>query len=243
MTPSRVRIAAVGGGDFRALGEHLAQLLIEAGQLQPHERVLDVACGVGRVAVPLTRYLKSGEYTGFDVSAPAIKWCRRAISSQHPNFLFIRVDVFNSHYNPRGKIQPAQFTFPCANESVDVAFLGSILTHLTPDAAAQYVAETSRVLKPRGRAVMTFFLLDESVRDKSRHGYLVPTFSTYPEPWWAIQDPQDPEAAVAYDISVVKEALGARNLEIMEVSRGGWSAHANSRTYQDLIVACKRPSN
>jgi SAM-dependent methyltransferase len=242
MTPSRVRIHAVGGGDFRAIGEELARLVIETGSLQPHERVLDVACGIGRLAVPLTRYLTTGEYLGFDVSAPAIHWCRRAISARHPNFSFLHVDVFSRHYHRSGKIQPTEFTFPCADESVDVAFLGSILTHMTPPAAARYVAETSRVLKTGGRAVMTFFLLDQEVREKSRRGYLVPTFGTYPEPWWAVQDPRDPEAAVGYDIGAVTAALKARNLEIQEISRGAWSSHPSPRTHQDLVVALKQPA-
>ncbi len=242
MTPSRVRVAAVGGGDFHEIGGHLARLVIDVAGLQPHERVLDVGCGVGRVAVPLTRYLTRGEYTGFDVSTSAIAWCRREISSRHPNFSFIPVDIFNSHYNPRGTVQPTEFTFPCADGSVDVAFLGSLLTHLTPGAAAQYVAETSRVLKPGGRAVMTFFLLDDEVRAKSRRLELTPSFQTFPEPWWAVQDPDDPEAAVAYDLPAVEAALAGRGLEVLEISRGGWSGHASSRTYQDLVLARKRPA-
>lgn len=235
MTPSRVQVHAIGGGDFREVGEHLAQLLIAAAGLRPEERVLDVACGIGRVAVPLTRYLTTGSYTGFDVSAAAIRWCRAEISSRHPNFSFIYADVISRHYNPRGVIKPTTFTFPCANESIDVAFLSSILTHLTPDAAAHYVAETSRVLKPAGRAVMTFFLIDKEVREKKP----APGFNTYPEPWWAIQDPNDPEAAVAYDIKVVEQALRGRGLDITEISRGAWSGHTNARTYQDVVVSLK----
>ena len=235
MTPSRVQVHAVGGGDFHEVGEHLARLLIEAAQLQPNEQVLDVACGIGRVAVPLTRYLTTGSYVGFDVSGAAIRWCRSAISSRHPNFAFVHADVVSRHYNPRGNINPPQFTFPCENESVDVAFLSSILTHLIPDAAAHYVAETSRVLKPGGRSVMTFFLLDKEVREKNP----APGFNTYPEPWWAVQNASDPEAAVAYDIKVVEQALRSRSLDILEISRGSWSGHPNSRTYQDVVISRK----
>ena len=239
MTPSRVNVAAIGGGDFAVVGKHLADLLIRAGRLQPHERVLDVACGIGRVAVPLTNYLTNGEYCGFDVSVPAIEWCRREISFRHPNFSFIHVDVFNSHYNWRGKIIPTNFVFPCATESVDVAFLGSILTHLTPLAAARYVAEVSRVLKIGGRGVMTFFLLDDRVREECRQGRLAPAFNTFPEPWYAVQDRDDPEAAVAYDTRIVEDALRAQQFEIVNVSRGSWSGHPESMTYQDLIVVRK----
>jgi SAM-dependent methyltransferase len=236
MTPSRLQNHAVGGGDFHEVGKHLAALVIDAGALQPSENILDVGCGIGRLAVPLTQYLTTGRYTGFDVSRRAIRWCQRHVSSRRPNFTFMTVDVFSSHYNPRGRTKPEEFVFPCADQSMDVVFLGSILTHLTPPAAAQYVAETARVLRPGGRAVMTFFLLDDVVRDKLRRHLIVPAFIATADPWWAVQHVSDPEAAVAYDLSVTVEALRSRGLEVTEISRGSWSDHSGSRSYQDVVV-------
>lgn len=237
--PGRLRIDAIGGGDFTAIGEHLSGLLLKTTSLQPHERLLDIGCGIGRVAVPMTRYLTSGEYTGFDLSADAVRWCRRSIASRHQNFSFIHSDIFNGHYNPGGKVHPAGYTFPCASESVDVAFMGSVMTHLTPEAVERYLTETARVLKPGGRVLMTFFLLDEETRERSRKGLLVPTFASFPEPWWAVQDGHDPEAAVAYDVTAIERLISDAGLEITGVSRGAWSDHAGSLTYQDAVIARK----
>ncbi|MBK5258095.1 MAG: class I SAM-dependent methyltransferase [Thermoanaerobaculia bacterium] len=153
MTPSRLRIDAVGGGDFRAIGKHLAALVIGPGALQPDNRILDVACGIGRLAVPLTRHLTTGSYIGFDVSSAAIFWCRRAISSKHPNFEFIHSDVYSRHYNSRGGVAATEFVFPAADASVDVVFMGSILT---------------------------FFLLDDAVRARLRARELEPAFISIP---------------------------------------------------------------
>jgi SAM-dependent methyltransferase len=238
MTPSRRLIEDVGGLDFRDVGEHLAQWAIELGGLQPHEHILDAGCGVGRLAVPLTSYLTRGDYVGFDVSRAAIAWCQRHISAARPNFSFTFADIRNEHYNPRGAIAPEQFRFPCASESIDLVFAASLFTHLTPAAANHYVAESARVLRSGGRAVISFFLLDHAVR--ARLGELQPRFVNFPEPYYAIAEADDPGAAVAYDIAAVEAALGRHGLEIARVERGAWSGQAKAMSFQDVIVAKKR---
>ncbi len=73
------------GGEFRATGEEFLTYFIEIGGLRPSDRVLDVGCGVGRMAVPLTRYLSpEGRYEGFDVMANAVEWCQRHITPRFP---------------------------------------------------------------------------------------------------------------------------------------------------------------
>ena len=45
---------------------------------RPGERVLDVGCGIGRMARPLAGYLTGdGSYDGFDVNREGIRWCTR----------------------------------------------------------------------------------------------------------------------------------------------------------------------
>src|SRR6185369_7622628 len=55
LPPMRLRF--VGAGDFRAVGDEMVKLLTNVGEMQPGDRVLDIGCGVGRVALPLTRVL------------------------------------------------------------------------------------------------------------------------------------------------------------------------------------------
>lgn len=56
--------------------------------------MLDVGCGSGRMALPLTGYLNSeGRYAGFDISQKAIAWCQEHITSAHPNFQFEVSDI------------------------------------------------------------------------------------------------------------------------------------------------------
>jgi 2-polyprenyl-3-methyl-5-hydroxy-6-metoxy-1,4-benzoquinol methylase len=60
LTPSRRHIDDIGGFDFHEVGRLLAAIAREEGQLRPSGRLLDIGCGFGRLAVPLTAYLTDG---------------------------------------------------------------------------------------------------------------------------------------------------------------------------------------
>src|SRR5690242_14668495 len=78
-----------GDGDYRAIGAEFLGHFVRLADLQPHERMLDIGCGIGRMAVPLTQYLcEDGRYIGVDIVPDGINWCRRAISPAYPNFEF-----------------------------------------------------------------------------------------------------------------------------------------------------------
>src|SRR5215211_609011 len=91
----------VGRGDFLATGRMWRAHFIELAYLEPHDDVLDIGCGVGRIAVGLTEYL-TGRYEGFDISPAAIAWCQENITSRYPNFRFTVADIGNTVYNPEG---------------------------------------------------------------------------------------------------------------------------------------------
>ncbi len=235
LVPPRVLNEAVGGFDFRQVGSHLASLAIEHGRLSRSGRILDIGCGAGRLAVPLTTYLTTGEYVGFDISRPAISWCSRAITPRHPRFWFRHVDIANSHYNPRGGVDPDAFVFPCADASVDVAFAASLFTHLLPVTAEHYLAETARVLKPGGRAVLSFYLFDQALAP--RLPTLWPRFTHFVAPYCAVTDRDDPEAAVAYEKGAVAAALERHGFGVSAVAPGHWSAGPEALSFQDFVFA------
>ncbi|MCC6818924.1 MAG: class I SAM-dependent methyltransferase, partial [Bacteroidia bacterium] len=58
ITPPKGKIF-IGPGDFKYLGNKLKNDFIKYGGLQPHHHVLDIGCGIGRIAIPLTEYLSS----------------------------------------------------------------------------------------------------------------------------------------------------------------------------------------
>src|SRR5437870_5090469 len=73
LPPLRMRF--VGMGDFRAIGDEMLDLFVRVGGLRRTDRVLDIGSGIGRVAIPLTRYLDlSATYDGFDIVKRGIDW-------------------------------------------------------------------------------------------------------------------------------------------------------------------------
>ena len=92
LTPSKGKIFH-NPNAYKRIGNKFFRHFLDLGDLKPDERVLEVGCGIGRMAVPLTRYLDGGEYEGFDVMPEAIEWCQRNISSKYPNFRFQVADI------------------------------------------------------------------------------------------------------------------------------------------------------
>ena len=237
--PRRLR-GTVGDSDFVATGEALAALLTAEAGLAPGERVLDVGCGVGRVARALAARLgPEGSYEGFDVSAPAVAWCARRYARRRPAFRFTHLDARNARYNPAGATAGRDVRFPYPDAEFDVAVAASVFTHLLSDEVDRYLAETARVLRPGGRLLATFFLLDDAARARLRSGAAAIAFPH--EHWPAAFARADlPEEAVAYDEAWVHERLAAHGLLPRRPPlRGSWSGRADAPGFQDVLVSAR----
>jgi SAM-dependent methyltransferase len=236
LTPPR-RMIFVGAGDFRRVGEEFMRYFVELGGLQPTDRVLDAGCGIGRMAVPLTGYLRDGgSYEGFDIVESGVDWCRRRITPRFPHFRFRHADIHNRFYNRRGRGKPEDFAFPYADGEFDFALLTSVFTHMLPDALANYVSELARVVKPGGRCFATFFLLGAP---PGPHPSTIEF--AHAREGCRIASESKPEAAVAYDESRVRELLAGAGFEVVEPVRyGSWCGRDEFLTYQDVIVSTRR---
>ena len=239
--PRRLR-GTVGDSDFVATGDELLERLVSDAGLTPGDRVLDVGCGIGRVARALAGHLgPGGAYAGFDVSAPAVAWCARRYGRRHPNFAFAHLDVRNALYNPEGAGSARDATFPYPDGEFDVVVAASVFTHLPADEVDRYLAEIARVLRPGGRVLATLFLLDAEARRQQAAGAAALAFRH--EHWpAAFADAALPEAAVAYDEAWVLERLAVHGLRpLAPPRRGTWSGAAGAAGFQDVIVAARQP--
>ena len=237
LVPPR-RLDFAGHSDFVATGDEFLGHFVELGGLQPSEAVLDVGSGIGRMARPLAGYLDgSGSYDGFDVNRDGIGWCRRRYARLE-NFRFQVADLYNRRYNPRGANAASEYRFPYEDARFDFAIVASVLTHLLEEEADHYLAEIARVLKPGGRLLATFFLLNEESRGRMASGASGLAFLD-PDEHVAVLDAELPEEAVAYDEAWVGERFRAHGLEVKEVRFGSWPGREEFTSFQDIVVGHK----
>src|SRR5262249_22985784 len=149
--------------------------------------------------------------------------CQQHITPAFPHFQFTHADVFHPAYNPRGRIPGRDCIFPCKDASFDFVFLTSVFTHLLPAEVARYLGQVQRVLRPGGRLLATFFLLNRETR-----AFMLQERSLYcfdrPGPGFWAASTHCPEAAVAYEEVDIRRMLGDSGLRVCEpVYHGSWA--------------------
>jgi ubiquinone/menaquinone biosynthesis C-methylase UbiE len=206
---------------FEASGAEFMSYLRLLLDLQPNESILDMGCGCGLMALYLKDYLdENGSYVGVDVHGPSIEWCAGHITTTHPNFRFAQI---------------ADCKIPYDEQSFDAILLKSVFTHLRPAEVENYLSEVARLLKPNGRCLASFFLLNEEQRALAAAGQNILQFNFGEERWRYVYE-NSPESASAYEENYVLELIRKHNLELCEPIRyGTWTGRKNGTSFQDLL--------
>jgi ubiquinone/menaquinone biosynthesis C-methylase UbiE len=128
---------------FRGQGRKLRLRTADLAHIQPGEKVLDVGCGTGTLAIEVQQRVgETGRVFGIDPGSQQIARARAKATRRH-----LPIDF------QRGVIE--QLPFP--DQTLDVVLSTLMMHHLPASLKRQGLAEIARVLKPGGRLVIADF--------------------------------------------------------------------------------------
>ena len=224
---------------YEKVGNEFAGIFKDICGLKPTDRVLDVGCGCGHLAMPLVQYIDAKTvYDGFDIDPVLVKWATKHITSKYLNFHFWLADVYNKHYNPGGKQYVGRYKFPWLDGTFDLVHLASVFTHMEKWGMENYVREISRVLKPGGKLLVSFFLLSDRTKFMITQGMADYKFE-FNKGNYSVIDDKFTESAVAYEEDYVLGFIKSCGFSSIKVYPGSWCGRKQYTSYQDLVLAIK----
>jgi len=169
--------------------------------------VLDWGCGCGRLARRmLQQEAPPRRYLGVDLHRGMVRWCREHLAPCAPGFEFVHHDVYNVGLNPHGAAEA--LPLPAPDRAVSFFIAVSVFTHVLEPAAAFYLGELARVLRPNGVAMTTWFLFDKvdfPMMQESQNTLFI--------------NDVDPTNAVIYDRGFLRRTLREKGLAIWRVEQ------------------------
>jgi SAM-dependent methyltransferase len=207
-------------------------------------RMLDVGCGVGRLYLAAKPYLTDGDsYLGIDVGKDFIDICNGHYAGLGASFQ--HTEASNGYYAKDTGGGPV--SWPIEDGAHNLVTALSVWTHLREEDWRFYLNEVGRVLAPGGRAIISFFVLDDLYRPDMKTGR---TSKFYPQPenkWifdaraygsedWVYPSWADvPEVATGVPKHRFDEAVSDAGLKVAQYMPGQWKDQPGF-FFQDVVV-------
>lgn len=206
--------------------------LLEHFGMRPSSDILDVGCGIGRLAHACATYLEDdATYTGLDIAPAAIDWLNENYAPLLPGFRFDLLDVHSPRYRPDAEVGPEEVRFPYQEHSFDVVCAFEVFMHLSLDGVRNYLHEIARVLRPGGLAVVTLVAIypGEPLPHNAPHPYVAIADGVY------TKYPRRTSMSMAYDVGMVRSLVAEAKLEEVDLIRGLIHTPADDRPGIDHI--------
>jgi len=221
-------------------------LIYQALDKKTGNEILDVGCGTGLLGIASEPFVgDGGTYTGIDVMKADINFCKSHFKAG--NYRFIHFDVANPTYAEKqsNELKP----WPIADNSLDLVTALSVWTHLNERDAVFYFKEVQRVLKPGGKAIITFFLLDKYYEDSiprrqdetgryhstGQKGWMFDVSAYGSENWFTMPTAVHPEDAIGVTPEGLDILLKASELKLAQAYPGNWKEMPGV-FFQDVLV-------
>jgi len=196
-------------------------------------KILDIGCGTGLLGIASEPFTSGGgSYTGIDVMSEDINFCKDHYRSA--NYNFIHLDVANPTY---ASAQSAELKpWPIEDESHDLVTALSVWTHLNETHAIFYFNEIQRVLKKGGKAIITFFYLNEHYQESlakrnndtgrfhntNQNTWIFDTPAYDSKNWYTVPSAKTPEDAIGITPEGMDILLKSSGLKLVQYYPGNW---------------------
>jgi SAM-dependent methyltransferase len=211
--------------------------------------ILDIGCGTGLLGISSEPFIADGgTYTGIDVMQEDISFCKKHFTTQ--NYKFIHLNVANATY---ANDQPKQLEkWPIADKSQDLVTALSVWTHFSEDDALFYMKEIYRVLKDGGKAIVTFFFLNEDYQQSlserkddtgrfhstNQNTWVFNKSAYNSENWFTVPSARNPEDAIGVTETGMGLLLENSGLKLEQYYPGNWKEMPGV-FFQDIMIFIK----
>ncbi|MGM5470795.1 class I SAM-dependent methyltransferase [Flavobacteriaceae bacterium LMO-SS05] len=209
-------------------------------------KILDFGCGTGLLSMAAQNFINNnGFYLGIDLNKEEIEFCK--LNYKNPNINFKHIEANNAFYSKTNEKNKNHWDIE--NNSIDMVTALSVWTHLNEADAIFYFKEVSRVLKKGGKAIITFFYLDEKYFEslKSRTSengkyhatsqleWIFNTKAYQSNNWFYPERLDIPEKAIGITKEGIEFLIKECGLKLIEYFPGNWK-EVPGMFFQDILV-------